>query len=149
MADLKEMLNQIRERTTPAQKKYVENNMDIVDYIHDLLAERKMKPVDLARLLDKKPAEISKWLSGTHNLTVQSISKLEAALEEDIIMTPARAKSKYETIKYVPLTVSGRVNKQHELFSADFISSEIAGQKSRTFKIHTHNYGSKTRQYSN
>nr|NQU90488.1 hypothetical protein [Bacteroidota bacterium] len=47
MADMKEMLKQIRERTTPEQKKYVENNIEIVDYIYELLAAKKMKPVDL------------------------------------------------------------------------------------------------------
>lgn len=105
MADLKEMLQEIRERTTPEQEYFVDQNMAIVDYIYQLLEEKKMKPVDLARNLGKTPAEISKWLSGTHNLTLQSISKIESALGEKIIMTPAQAKSKYETVKYVTLKV--------------------------------------------
>lgn len=112
MADLNDMLKQIRERTTPDQERFVDENMAIVDYIHQLLIEKKMKPIDLARKLEKTPAEISKWLSGTHNLTLQSITKIEAALDEDIIMTPVQAKSKYESIKYVTLKVFGNVNSQ-------------------------------------
>jgi transcriptional regulator with XRE-family HTH domain len=112
MADLNDMLKQIRERTTPDQERFVDENMAIVDYIHQLLDEKKMKPIDLARKLEKTPAEISKWLSGTHNLTLQSITKIEAALDEDIIMTPVQAKSKYESIKYVTLKVFGHVNSQ-------------------------------------
>ena len=149
MADLKEMLNQIRERTTPEQRKYVENNMDIVDYIHDLLAEKKMKPVDLAKAMNKKPAEISKWLSGTHNLTVQSISKIEAALEEDIIMTPARAKSKYESVRYIPLTVSGNVNKQRAFVDPEYTFGETTQWQCGNFKIYTEQNESYTKQYSN
>ena len=110
MADLNDMLKQIRERTTPDQERFVDENMAIVDYIHQLLDEKKMKPVDLARKLEKTPAEISKWLSGTHNLTLQSITKIETALDEDIIMTPVQAKSKYESIKYVTLKVLGNAN---------------------------------------
>ena len=31
-------------------------------------------------MLDKKPSEITKWLSGLHNLTLKSITKMEVAL---------------------------------------------------------------------
>ena len=31
-------------------------------------------------MLDKKPSEITKWLSGLHNLTLKSIIKMEVAL---------------------------------------------------------------------
>ncbi len=105
MADLKDMLKQIRERTTLDQERFVDENMAIVDYIYQLLEEKKMKPIDLARKLEKTPAEISKWLSGTHNLTLQSISKIETALGERIILTPAQAKLQYESVKYVTLKV--------------------------------------------
>ena len=45
---------------------------------------------DLARLLGKSDAEVSKWLSGTHNLTLESVAKLEAALKADLLVTPHR-----------------------------------------------------------
>jgi antitoxin component HigA of HigAB toxin-antitoxin module len=146
MADLKEMLKQIRERTTPEQKRYVENNMEIVDYIYDLLAEMKMKPVDLARALDKKPAEISKWLSGTHNLTLQSITKIEVALDADIIMTPAQAKVKFEKIKYVPMAVTAKVNKPGAFVSTSYDHSETSSSGCGIIKIHTQNEN-RTKQY--
>ena len=136
MADLKEMLKQIRERTTPEQSKYVDNNMEIVDYIYDLLVEKKMKPADLARALDKKPAEVSKWLSGTHNLTLQSISKIEVALDADIIMTPSQAKAKYEKIKYVPMALTARVNKQSKFVSTTYEHNEKSSLGCGTVKIH-------------
>lgn len=146
MADLKEMLKQIRDRTTPEQKKYVDNNMEIVDYIYDLLAEKKMKPADLARALDKKPAEVSKWLSGTHNLTLQSISKIEVALDADIIMTPAQAKAKYEKIKYVPLAVTARVNKQSEFVPTTYEHNEKSSSGCGIIKIHAQ-HENRTEQY--
>ena len=149
MADLKEMLKQIRERTTPEQSKYVDNNMEIVDCIYDLLTEKKMKPVDLARAMDKKPAEISKWLSGTHNLTLQSISKIEVALDADIIMTPAQAKAKYEKIKYVSLSVTAKANKQSELINTRYEDDKISVKGCGTFKFYTTQNENKTEQYIN
>ena len=142
MADLNEMLKQIRERTTPEQKKYVENSMEIVDYIHELLAAKKMKPVDLARALEKKPAEISKWLSGTHNLTLQSITKIEVALREDIIMTPAQAQAKYEKIRYVPLAVTAKVNRSKELTGDSSWNIEKSETQCGTFKLNVKHYES-------
>lgn len=36
-------------------------------------------------MLDKKPSEVSKWLSGTHNLTMKSINKIEMVLQINLI----------------------------------------------------------------
>ena len=41
----------------------------------------------LAQRLGKSEPEISKWLSGLHNLTLQSVAKLSAALEVDLLTT--------------------------------------------------------------
>ena len=45
------------------------------------------KSKDLAKVMDKSPSEVSKWLSGMHNLTLKSIIKMETALEVDLIHT--------------------------------------------------------------
>ena len=44
-----------------------------------------MPQKELSEKLGKKEAEISKWLSGSHNFTLRTISKLEAALSIKII----------------------------------------------------------------
>ena len=50
-----------------------------------MLKERGLKPADLARMLDKKPSEISKWLTGSHTFTTKTITKIETVLGDDII----------------------------------------------------------------
>ena len=40
----------------------------------------------LAELLGKKESEISRWLSGLHNFTLKTITRLEAVLEEDLVL---------------------------------------------------------------
>jgi transcriptional regulator with XRE-family HTH domain len=39
---------------------------------------------EFARALGKSESEVSKWLSGLHNLTLKSIAKMEAVLEADL-----------------------------------------------------------------
>ena len=44
-----------------------------------------MSQKEFARLMGKTETEVSRWLSGTHNLTMATICKISAALGEDII----------------------------------------------------------------
>ena len=40
---------------------------------------------DLAKAMNKRESEISKWLGGGHNFTIATIAKIEVALGEDIL----------------------------------------------------------------
>ncbi len=79
----------------PEIDKLVEKNLAIANKIHELLQQRDLKPADLARLLDKKPSEISKWLTGTHTFTTKTITKIETVLGEDIIHIEAQKEYVY------------------------------------------------------
>ena len=63
-------------------------NLDIVDQINAILQQKGMTQRDLAKLLGKKESEISKWMRGTHNFTLSTISAIQNALGEKIIDTP-------------------------------------------------------------
>lgn len=52
------------------------------------MADKQWLQKDLAFSLDKSEAEISKFLSGTHNYTLRTISKIEAALGKDLFLIP-------------------------------------------------------------
>ena len=76
-------------------ERFVDLSMDIVDEIHRALEKKGWKQKELAQAIEKSPAEISKWISGLHNLTLKSIVKLEMALETQLIMTQTVAKEKF------------------------------------------------------
>ena len=64
---------------------FVRQSFDIVDRIHEILAKQGKEQKDLARLLGKSESEISKWMSGTHNFTINTLAKIQAVLGESII----------------------------------------------------------------
>ena len=74
--------DEILARTPEATKQEVAKNVAIaVRIIHVLRAQGKTRR-DLARLLGKSESEITRWLSGFHNLELKTIYKIEKALGE-------------------------------------------------------------------
>lgn len=84
--------------TMPEDSKiFVEKSLEIVNYIYEVMELKEMKQKDLAAKMGKTEAELSKILSGMHNLTLRSISKLEAALEMPVISIPKVETLSFET----------------------------------------------------
>ena len=106
----------LTENGSPEIARLVEKNLAIANKIHEMLKERGLKPADLARMLDKKPSEISKWLTGTHTFTTKTITKIETVLGEDIIHIEAQK-------EYVYLKVL--VNQEEDLEETAFENSEV------------------------
>lgn len=96
MSGYQEISNFFEEKGPEDIKKFVDKNLDITQQVFAILDEKGWNQGDLAKALGKSDAEISKWLSGMHNLTLRSIAKMEAALDADIIVTPKKAKDKYK-----------------------------------------------------
>lgn len=74
-----------REKVSAEVRRKVDLSFLIVDRIHSILEERGLKQKDLANLLGKKESEISKWMRGTHNFTIDTISAIENVLGQPIL----------------------------------------------------------------
>ena len=79
------ILEERRKHVNPETRKSVELSFQIVDRIHEILEEKNLKQKDLAALLGKKEAEISKWMRGTHNFTIETLVSIETALDAPIL----------------------------------------------------------------
>lgn len=82
-------MEECRKQVTPEIKKQVDLCFAIANRVYCLLEERNMSQRDLARMLGKTETEVSRWLSGTHNLTIATIAKIATVLGDDIIMPTA------------------------------------------------------------
>ncbi len=63
-----------------------EMSFAIAERIVEILKQKGMTRRDLAKILDKRESEISKWLTGRHNFTINTLSHISSALGEDIIV---------------------------------------------------------------
>ena len=61
------------------------NEIRRANRMYDILESRGMTQKDFARLMGKSETEVSRWLSGTHNLTLATLSKISVALGANII----------------------------------------------------------------
>lgn len=78
-------MDKIRQTMTPEMKNQMELSVSIANRIYEILEEKGMSQKDLALALGKTETEVSRWLSGTHNLTIATIAKISVALGQDII----------------------------------------------------------------
>lgn len=79
------ILEERRKHVNPEVRKSVELSFQIVDRIHEILNEKGLRQKDLATMLGKKEAEVSKWMRGAHNFTIETLSTIEDALGEPIL----------------------------------------------------------------
>ena len=62
------------------QKAEFELSFGIAERISEVLQEMDLTQKDFAHKLNKRESEISKWLTGRHNFTLQTIARIETAL---------------------------------------------------------------------
>lgn len=58
----------------------------IADKIDVILKKKGMTQKEFAKKMRKTEAEVSRWLSGTHNFTIRTIAKICAVLGENILV---------------------------------------------------------------
>lgn len=80
-----QIMDEIRGRITPEMKMQMELSVAIANRIYDILEEKGMSQKDFARLMGKTETEVSRWLSGTHNMTLATLCKISIALGENIL----------------------------------------------------------------
>ena len=79
------IMDEIRSSISPEMKMQMEMSVAIANRIYEILDAKGMTQKDLAKRLGKTETEVSRWLSGTHNLTLATICKISAALETEVV----------------------------------------------------------------
>ena len=79
------IMDDIRGTIPPEMKLQMELSVAIANRIYEILEARGMSQKDFAKLMGKIETEVSRWLSGTHNLTMATICKISAALDAEVV----------------------------------------------------------------
>ena len=74
------MFDQIVAETPPELKKQLDMSFAIADKLDAILKERGMNQKEFAHKIGHTQAEVSRWLSGTHNFTLATLAKISVAL---------------------------------------------------------------------
>ena len=72
-------------RYLPSKRQSSICHFGIAERISEILKAKGLTQKDFARLLNKRDSEISKWLTGRHNFTTQTIARIETALDSKLI----------------------------------------------------------------
>lgn len=94
-----------RKLVNPVVRQRVELSFQIVDRIHEILESKGLKQKDLAMMLGKKEAEISKWMRGTHNFTIETLASIENALDAPILQV-VHQEIQYPAYEFKPMVAS-------------------------------------------
>ena len=78
----RECLSKISDKT----KAEFDLSFEIANRIDSILKRKGMTQKELAAKMGKRESEISKWLTGRHNFTTNTIAGISSALGEPIIL---------------------------------------------------------------
>ena len=76
----KDILGEVLAEITPQEQKRTDNRMLLAAKIKDGMNAKGWKNKHLAEALNQQPSVITKWLSGTHNFTSDTLSDIEDVL---------------------------------------------------------------------
>lgn len=81
----KSLLNELLETVTPEEQEKTDKKMILAAKIANAIKAKGLKKYEFAEILDKQPSEISKWLSGTHNFTIDTLMDIERVLSIQLL----------------------------------------------------------------
>ena len=84
------IMDEIRSTISPEMKLQMEMSVAIANRIYEILESKGMTQKELAQRLGKTETEVSRWLSGTHNMTLFTVCKISTALGEEIVTVPKK-----------------------------------------------------------
>lgn len=74
------VINQLLEEITPVEKLQTNTKMTLAARLDDLITARGWSKSEFAEKVNKNPSEITKWLSGTQNFTIDTLAEIGVAL---------------------------------------------------------------------
>jgi len=75
-----------RSKIDPIERNAMRKSLLIAKRIHELRRKHGYTQKDLSEKLGVQPSLVSKWLSGFHNITIETVEKMEAIFNEPILV---------------------------------------------------------------
>jgi len=78
------IINQLLAETSDIEKAQINNRMVLAARLGDLVAAKGWSKSEFAAKVGKSPSEITKWLSGTQNFTIDTLTEISLAFNISI-----------------------------------------------------------------
>jgi transcriptional regulator with XRE-family HTH domain len=118
MSNIKEYkmnaIDSILEGIDPKLEKQVELRMKLAVKIDKARKKMGLSKTQLAHRLSKKPSEITKWLGGTHNFTIDTLSDIQQLLGIELVDVDENQK---EQVLYLSISVT----QENPTYNYDFL----------------------------
>jgi ribosome-binding protein aMBF1 (putative translation factor) len=109
-----------------------ENKMRLAVKIADAIEATGLKKSEFAKKINKNNSEISKWLSGTHNFTTDTLLLLQKELGIKLVNSELEEKIAIENV-HIEVESSGEPKRSFSFFSLlNFTKLDIANSYSLT-----------------
>lgn len=88
-----EVLDGLLTKITPEEQKMTDKRMQLAERIFNAMKAKNISKLELARKMGKQASIITKWLSGTHNFTADTLFEIGDLLGIQLINTSNKAKN--------------------------------------------------------
>ena len=109
------LINDLLKNIKPEEQEQTDYKMKLAAKIYAALKSKGWKSIDLAEALHlKSPSLVSKWLSGTHNFTVDTLVEIQRVLEirliDEKLTTPNPTLNVNLTVSVKPSSLNGDIH---------------------------------------
>jgi transcriptional regulator with XRE-family HTH domain len=117
-----QVIDDLLREITPRELSGIEKRMLLAVRIDDAIKTKGWKKKDFAKAIGKKPSEVSKWLSGTHNFTADTLFDIERVLDIQLF----RLENKQETtFKTYIVSVSNKLSEYHQPYGQEIMNDPL------------------------
>lgn len=90
------LYKEIIQETPEETKRLIHKQVDIAVQLEEYIKEKRTSKRDFAEMMGWQASYLSRVLAGGANLTLKTITKMEAVLQKDLIKTPMIYERQYE-----------------------------------------------------
>jgi transcriptional regulator with XRE-family HTH domain len=110
------LMDEIYQNISQTTFDFVANRMALASRINEAIKMRGWSQKQFAEAMNKKPSEISKWLSGTHNFTTDTLWHIEQILGIRLLVESETGQSRVMDADNIKKFVLQEVNKALEKY---------------------------------
>ena len=80
-----DLLQEELSKITPLQRATYRLSDSIAERMDQIMKNKGISKKQLSELTQRRPSEVTKWLSGSHNFTCKTIALISMALGEELV----------------------------------------------------------------